>query len=83
MPILKDLNSEQEAIVELAKIMLISVRTAPKSKGLDSLHAAIVIGKEKANIAEKMRSYAQQEGDTWYRDAKNVEDSSVIILNIR
>jgi uncharacterized ferredoxin-like protein len=80
MPILKDLNSEQEVIVELAKMMLISARTAPKSKGLDSIHTAIVTGKEKLSIAEKMRSYAQQKGDTWYRDAKNVEDSAAIIL---
>ena len=80
MPILKDLNAEQEVIVELAKIILISARTAPKSKGLDSIHTAIVTGKEKASIAEKMRSYAQQKGDTWYRDAKNVEDSAAIIL---
>jgi uncharacterized ferredoxin-like protein len=80
MPILKDLNSEQEVIVELAKMMLISARTAPKSKGLDSIHTAIVTGKEKANIAEKMRSYAQQKGDNWYRDAKNIEDSAAIIL---
>ncbi|MDD1778062.1 MAG: DUF2148 domain-containing protein [Candidatus Helarchaeota archaeon] len=80
MPILKDSNSEQEAIIELAKIILISARTAPKSKGLDSIRTAIVTGKEKANIADKMRSYAQQKGDTWYRDAKNVEDSAAIIL---
>jgi len=80
MPILNDINSEQEAVIELAKMMLISARTAPKSKGLDSIHTAIVTGEEKANIAEKMRSYAQQKGDNWYRDAKNVDDSSAIIL---
>jgi len=80
MPLLKDFNSEQEAIIELAKMMLVSARTAPKSKGLDSIHTAIVTGKEKTSIAEKMKSYAQQKGDNWYRDAKNIEDSSAVIL---
>lgn len=80
MPILKDIDSEQEVIIQLAKMMLISARTAPKSKGLDNIHTAIIVGEEKADIAEKMRSYAQQEGDNWYRDAKNVDDSSAIVL---
>lgn len=80
MPILKGLESEQEALVELAKMILVSARTAPKSKGLDSISTAIVTGKEKAEIAEKMRSYASQKGDTWYRDAKNIDDSAALIL---
>ncbi|NVM54076.1 MAG: hypothetical protein HWN66_10285 [Candidatus Helarchaeota archaeon] len=80
MPIKKGLDSEQEAIVDLAKMMLISARTAPKSKGLDSIHTGLVIGEEKKNIAEKMRSYTSKKGDNWYRDAKNIEDSSVIVL---
>lgn len=80
MPILIDSSSEHEAIIELAKMMLVSVRTAPKSKGLDSIHSAIVIGEEKNKIAEKMRSYASQTGDTWYRDAKNIDQSDAILL---
>lgn len=80
MPIIKGLDSEQEVIVELAKMMLVSARTAPKSKGLDTISTAILTGKEKSNIAEKMRSYASQKGDTWYRDAKNIDDSAALLL---
>ncbi len=80
MPIAKGSDSEQEVLSELAKMLLVSARTAPKSKGLDSIQTAIVTGKEKEKIAEKMRSYASQKADTWYRDAKNVEDSALLIL---
>jgi uncharacterized ferredoxin-like protein len=80
MPIVKGLDSEQEAIVALGKMMLVSARTAPKSKGLDSIQTALVMGKEKNSIAEKMRSYASTKGDNWYRDAKNIEDSTLVVL---
>jgi uncharacterized ferredoxin-like protein len=80
MPISNDISSEQEAMIQLAKMLLVSARTAPKSKGLDTIHTAIITGEEKVNIAEKMRSYAQQEGDPWYRDAKNIENSAAIVL---
>ncbi len=80
MPLLNGLDSEQEILIELAKMILVSVRTAPKSKGLDSIQTAIVTGQEKDKIAEKMRSYAQKKGDNWYRDAKNIEDSAVVVL---
>ncbi len=80
MPIIKGLDSEKEALLELAKMILVSARTAPKSKGLDSIQTALLTGKEKDNIAEKMRSYAASKGDNWYRDAKNIEDSAVLVL---
>ncbi len=80
MPLINGPDSEQEVIIELAKMMLISARTAPKSKGLDTITTAILTGKEKTDIAEKMRSYASQKGDTWYRDAKNIEESAALIL---
>ena len=80
MPIEKGSYSEQEALLGLAKMLLISARTAPKSKGLDSIQTTLITGKEKDKIAEKMRSYASQKSDTWYRDAKNVDDSTIIVL---
>ncbi len=60
-------------------MILISARTAPKSKGLDTIKTAILVGEEKDKIAEKMRSYGKK-GDNWYRDAKNIEKSVAIVL---
>ncbi|MHA1276042.1 MAG: ferredoxin domain-containing protein [Candidatus Helarchaeota archaeon] len=79
MPVTNGIDSEQEGVIELAKFILISSRTAPKSKGLDSIKTAILTGKEKQMIADKMRSYGKK-GDNWYRDAKNIESSTAIIL---
>lgn len=80
MPIKKEKDSEYEAIINLAKMLLISARTSPKSKGLDTIHTALVTGPEKDKIAEKMRSLASKEGDNWYRDAKNIDNSPVVVL---
>ncbi|MHA1263763.1 MAG: ferredoxin domain-containing protein [Candidatus Helarchaeota archaeon] len=80
MPQFEGLDSEQEALLTVAKLMLISARTAPKSKGLDTIVSSIINGEEKKKIADQMRTYATQKGDNWYRDAKNIESSTVIVL---
>lgn len=80
MPVINGPESEQQAVVEVAKLMLVSIRTAPKSKGLDNIKAEILTGTDKADIADRMRTYASEKGDTWYRDGKNIDDSAALVL---
>jgi uncharacterized ferredoxin-like protein len=80
-PIIESKNSEKEALLETAKHMLVSARTAPKTMGIDDLHTAIVYGKEKDMIAEEMEKIAQElKNEGFNRDAKNVRDSETIVL---
>ena len=60
MPVLNGVDSEKEALVQLAKMILVSARTAPKSKGLDTVQTALVTGKEKDAIALAVSGIAKK-----------------------
>jgi len=80
-PIIESENGEAEAILEAAKLMLISARTAPKSAGIDDVLAIIVYGEEKDAIAGKMEEMAEERKiEGFRRDAKNVRDSEAVVL---
>ncbi len=80
-PIIDGQAAEKNALLETAKLMLISVRTAPKSAGIDDVLAVIVYGKEKDAIADKMEQMGEERKlEGFKRDAKNVKDSEAIIL---
>jgi uncharacterized ferredoxin-like protein len=80
-PIIESKNAEREAILEAAKLMLMSARTAPKSAGIDDVLAIIVHGEEKDAIASKMDEMAEERKiEDFRRDAKNVRDSEVVVL---
>jgi len=80
-PIIDSDDAEQEAILEAAKLMLVAARTAPKSGGIDDVLTAILLGKEKDAIADKMENIAtERKAEAFNRDAKNVRDSFAIVL---
>jgi uncharacterized ferredoxin-like protein len=71
---------EREAVLLVAKLMLNSIRTAPKALGRDTIYAAILLDEDLKKIAEEMRSQAKTRGSGWERDAANVEQSSALCL---
>jgi len=80
MPILRE-KGEKEAVLEAAKLMLVSARTAPKSGGIDDIVLAIVYGKEKNDIAEEMEKIAKERNlKGFLRDSKNLRDSEAALL---
>lgn len=73
--------SEREAIMEVAKLMLVSARTAPKSGGVDDVLTLIVYGERKDAIAKQMELIGEERKlDGFKRDAKNVRDSEAVVL---
>ena len=72
--IINSQDSENEALLQVAKLMILAARTAPKAQGEDKIKAAIVTGKEKDEIANVM----EQNGRV--RDSKNVRDSGAVVL---
>jgi len=77
------LNPEKEVIETVAKIMLISARTAPKAKGEDEIITGVVTEKEKEQ--NLLRSWIASETEEMHikffkRDAQNVRDSEAVIL---
>jgi uncharacterized ferredoxin-like protein len=80
-PKIESEKGEKEAILEVAKLMLASARTAPKTAGIDDILTLIVYGEEKDAIAEKMNEIGEERKiDGFKRDAKNVKDSEAVVL---
>lgn len=76
------LNPEKEIIETVAKLMLISARTAPKAKGVDNIITGIVSPEEKESIASQMELIGEKaEAYKFFkRDAENIRNAEVLIL---
>jgi len=81
MSIIKEDEAEEKGIVEVAQLMLVSAKTAPKASGIDDVSAAIVYGKEKEDLTLEMEKMAEERNvPNFKRDAINVRDSSAVVL---
>jgi uncharacterized ferredoxin-like protein len=81
MPIIDSINAEKEAVLQVVKFMLASVRTAPKAGGIDDVLVVAVFGLEKDALAVEMEKIAGERGiEGFRRDAKNVRDSDAVLL---
>jgi len=81
MPIISSEESEKEGIMQVAKLMLVSARTAPKSGGVDDILTALIFGAEKNSLAAEMEKIAEERKlSRFKRDAKNVRDSEAVVL---
>ena len=67
-------DSESEAILNVAKLMVVAARTAPKAQGEDKIKVVIVAGKEKEDLANMIEQLGK------IRDSKNVRDSEAVVL---
>lgn len=77
-----ELNPEREILELVAKLMLISARTAPKARGDDEIVTGILSEEEKKLVADKMDEIGNR-GDAFKffkRDAQNVRDSEAVVL---
>ncbi len=73
---------EKEALFEVARLMATAARTAPKTRGIDTILTMIIDGAEKDAVAEEMRKLGEG-GDlfaSFTSNAKNVDDSDYVVL---
>ena len=81
MPILDGRDQEREGVLETARLMVVSARTAPKSGGVDDIFTAVVVGQEIEALAADMEKIgAERKMEAWSQLAKGVRDSDVIVL---
>jgi uncharacterized ferredoxin-like protein len=74
-------KAESEALLQAAKLMLLSTRTAPKSGGVDDILTAIVTGGEKDLLAADMEKIADERKiEGFRRDGRNLRNSEVTLL---
>ena len=85
MPIIYGKKVEEEAVIEATKLMAVSVRTAPKTRGVDRITTAMVMGEEKEQLALATEKKADRFVDerlkhSFKRDAENVRRSRAVLL---
>jgi uncharacterized ferredoxin-like protein len=73
-------EEETKAVLDVARLMLLAARTAPKGKGIDDIETLILTGKEKDAVAKEMRKLVDSAGNNWERDAINVEQATALVL---
>ncbi len=72
---------EKQGVLEAAKLMLVSARTAPKTGGVDDILLGLVDGDGLESIAKTMDDIGDERSiDGFHRDAKNVRDSDAVVL---
>lgn len=64
--------------MEVCKLMLASIRTAPKARGLDTIYSCILTGDEKQKIADWLKE--QERAPFFKRDGICVEKAQAVIL---
>jgi uncharacterized ferredoxin-like protein len=65
----------------VAKLMVISARTAPKASGRDFIEIKVIKGEEVKRLASEMKIYGEKGGDAKFvRDGDNVAQSDAVVL---
>jgi uncharacterized ferredoxin-like protein len=60
LPIIAGKKVEEEAVIDVARLMAVSARTAPKTRGVDCITTAMVMGEEKEQLALAMEKKADR-----------------------
>ena len=78
-----DGEAEMDGILNVAGLMAVAARTAPKTRGVDGIVSAVLTGEEKDRIADEMeRLYKNKRNPLAFfpRDAGNLRDSPILVL---
>jgi uncharacterized ferredoxin-like protein len=79
--ILQSKESEQRAIEQVADLMCVAARTAPKARGIDNLVVLIIKGRTKDQLVEEMKKIAIASGAQFFeRDAQCLEKTPLALL---
>ena len=83
MAIYHEHTEKTNTVLEVAKLMLVAARTAPKGKGADNLEMAILTDNDIRLLALEMRRIGeQQDYDIFLRDSENVANGADAVVLI-
>ena len=82
MNMIKYMNqSEHDAVMQVADLMITAAKTAPKASGKDTVTGVILTGEDKDRLSEAMREIGKaEEKDFMIRDAANVDNSICVVI---
>lgn len=67
-------QAENQGLLQVAQLMVVAARTAPKARGEDDISTAIVSQDDKGTLADTMDALGRT------RDAQNVRDAGIVVL---
>ena len=74
-------QSEHDAVMQVADLMITAAKTAPKASGKDTVTGVILTGEDKDRLSEAMREIGKaEEKDFMIRDAANVDNSICVVI---
>ncbi len=83
MALTNETEINRQALIEIAKKMMIAARTAPKARGTDNLEILMLTGNHIKTLAKKMEETGKREDNhIFLRDSKNVHDSADVVVLI-
>lgn len=75
------MDPELDALKMIASLMVVSARTAPKGKGVDTIITRIIEKEDLLRLADEMMAIGNRTGlPPFPRDAGNIRDSSLCVL---
>jgi len=74
-------NITRSALKNIAELMCVSARTAPKTRGKDNLFITILSGADKAKIIKRMKLIAKRDNrPSCERDSENIKAADEIVV---
>ena len=81
MSIISEEEVKLKSLRNVAELMLIAAKTAPKGRGTDHLYLAILEEEEIKKVSDKMKEIGQKTGAHYFsRDAENILQSPVLVI---
>lgn len=81
MTIINEKEINAEVVLQVAKQMAVSARTAPKARGNDNLEILIITGDSIKKLSDKMKEIASAYSTPFFeRDAENILKSPAVLL---
>lgn len=74
-------DAVRRAVLDVAELMVVAAKTAPKGRGIDNIVTAILTEREELEkLASKMEELAEFHGEFFRRDAANIRNSDAVVL---
>jgi len=81
MGIVNEKEIIDKTVMEVAEKMVLAARTAPKTRGKNTIEALIIKGKDKKMLADQMKHLGKESGAHYFRrDAENILAAPAIVL---
>ena len=81
MGILKEPEIVDKVVLEVARKMVVAARTAPKTRGRNTIETLIIKGKDRKQLADQMKQLGKDSGAHYFgRDGENILRAPAIVL---